>query len=118
MIRLMALRNVGVDCLFVYATVLLFLPRSLNILFRNLDFMNLILKTKYTLSTEFVLAQVRVNKRWRRTSQVRLKILNYRTLSEPSSHTSKVVIIQLIQLRGCPEKMMSKMSKIIWYQTE
>jgi hypothetical protein len=31
--------------LFVYAIVLLFLPRSLNILFRNLYFMNLILKT-------------------------------------------------------------------------
>ena len=40
--------------LFVYAIVLLFLP--LNILFRNLYFMSLILMTKYTLSTEFVLA--------------------------------------------------------------
>jgi hypothetical protein len=47
--------------LFVYAIVLLFLPRSLHILFRNLYFMKLILKTKYTLSTEFVLAQVRGN---------------------------------------------------------
>jgi hypothetical protein len=34
---------------------------------------------KYTLSTEFVLAQVRGNNHWR-TSQIRLKILNYRTL--------------------------------------
>jgi hypothetical protein len=35
--------------------------------------------TKYTLSAEsVVLAQVRGNKHWR-TSQVRLKILNYRT---------------------------------------
>jgi hypothetical protein len=65
--------------LFVYAIVLLFLPRSLDILFRNLYFMNLILMTKYTLSIEFVLAQVRGNNHWR-TSQVRLKILNYRTL--------------------------------------
>ena len=38
--------------LFVYAQVLLFLSRSLNVLFRNLYFMNRILKTKYTLSTE------------------------------------------------------------------
>ena len=45
----MAQRNVGVDCLYI-AIVLLFLPRSLNILFRNLYFMNLILRTKYTLS--------------------------------------------------------------------
>jgi hypothetical protein len=65
--------------LFVYAIVLLFLPGSLNILFRNLYFMNLILMTNYTLSTEFVLAQVRGNNHWR-TGQVRLKILNYRTL--------------------------------------
>jgi hypothetical protein len=48
MVGLMALRNVGVDlsininCLYI-AIVLLFLPRSLNILFRNLYFMNLIL---------------------------------------------------------------------------
>jgi hypothetical protein len=55
------------------------LPRSLNILFRNLYFMNLILKTNYTLSTVFVLAQVRGNNHWR-TSQVRLEILNDRTL--------------------------------------
>jgi hypothetical protein len=43
--------------LFVCAIVLLFLP--LNILFRNLYFMSLILMTKYTLSTEFVLARRR-----------------------------------------------------------
>ena len=61
--------------LFVYAIVPLVLPRSLNILFRNLYFMNLILKT--TVSTQ--VAQVRSNNHWR-TSQVRLKILNYRTL--------------------------------------
>ena len=61
MIGLIALRNVGVGCLYI-AIALLFLPRSLNILFlRNLYFMNIILKTKYTLSTEFVLAQVRHN---------------------------------------------------------
>ena len=41
--------------------------------------MNLIVKTKHTLSTEFVLAQVRGNNHWR-TSQVRLEILNDRTL--------------------------------------
>jgi hypothetical protein len=41
--------------------------------------MNLILKTKYTLSTEFVLAQVRGNNHCR-TSQVRLEILNDHTL--------------------------------------
>jgi hypothetical protein len=46
MIALMALRNVGVDCLYI-AIVLLFLPRSVNILFRNLYFINLILMTKY-----------------------------------------------------------------------
>jgi hypothetical protein len=63
--------------LFVYAIVLLCLPRSLNVLFRNLYFMNIILMTKYTLSTQFV--QVHGNNQWR-TSQVRLKILNYRTL--------------------------------------
>jgi hypothetical protein len=37
--------------LFVYAIVVLFLPRNLIVRFRNLFFMNLILKTKYTLST-------------------------------------------------------------------
>jgi hypothetical protein len=61
--------------LFVYAIVLLFLPRSLNILFKNLYFMNLILLSIH----EFVPAQVCGNNHWR-TSQVRLKILNYRTL--------------------------------------
>ena len=58
--------------LFVCAIVLLFLPCSLNILFRNLYFTNLILKTKYTLSIEFV--QVRGNNHWR-TSQVGLKMI-------------------------------------------
>jgi hypothetical protein len=62
--------------LFVYAIVFLFLPRSLNILFRNLYFINLILETKYTLSTDFVLAQVRGNNHWR-ASQIRLKIVHY-----------------------------------------
>ena len=52
---------------------------SLIMLFRNLYFMNFILMTKYSLSTEFVLAQVRDNNHWR-TSQVRLEIVNYRTL--------------------------------------
>ena len=61
--------------LFVY-TIVLLLPRSLNILIRNMYIMNLM----YTLSTEFVLAQVRGNNHWR-TSRVRLKILNDRTLS-------------------------------------
>jgi hypothetical protein len=56
--------------LFVYVIVFLFLPRSLNILFRNLYFMNLILMTKSTLSTQFV--QVRGNSHWR-ISQVRQK---------------------------------------------
>ena len=65
--------------LLVYAIVVLFLPRSLNILFRNLYFMNLILMNKYTLSTEFVPARVRGNNHWC-TSQVRLKIVNYRSL--------------------------------------
>ena len=65
--------------LLVYAIVVLFLPRSLNILFRNQYFMNLILMNKYTLSTEFVPAQVRGNNHWC-TSQVRLKIVNYRSL--------------------------------------
>ena len=51
--------------------------------------MNLILKTKYTLSTEFVLAQVRGNNHWR-TSQVRLEILNDRTL-----HSSVVMYLFL-----------------------
>ena len=51
--------------LFVCVIVLLFLPRSLNVLFRNLYFINLILMTNYTLSTEFVLAQVRGNNHWR-----------------------------------------------------
>jgi hypothetical protein len=49
--------------LFVYAFhVLLVLTRSLNVLFRNLFFMNFISMTKYTLSIEFLLAQVRGNK--------------------------------------------------------
>jgi hypothetical protein len=65
--------------LFVYAFVLLVLTHSLNILFRNLYFMNFILMTKYTLSIEFVLVQVRGNNHWR-TSPARIKILNYRTL--------------------------------------
>ena len=56
--------------LFVYAIVLLFLPRSLNVLFRNLCFMNLIVMTKYTFSIEFV--QVPGNNHWR-ANQVRLK---------------------------------------------
>jgi hypothetical protein len=66
------------------------LPRSLNILFRNLYFMNLIVKTKYTLSTEFVLAQVRGNNHWR-TSQVRLEILNDRTLVLLQEETYKTL---------------------------
>jgi hypothetical protein len=69
------------------------LSRGLNILFRNLYFMNLIsyfLKTKYTLSIEFVLAQVRGNNHWR-TSQVRLEILNDRTLFKTLLHTIKTV---------------------------
>ena len=37
------------------------------------------LKTRYTLSLKFVPAQVRGNNHWS-TSQVQLKILNYRTL--------------------------------------
>ena len=56
--------------LFVYTIVLLFLPRSLNVLFRNLCFMNLIVMTKYTLSIEFV--QVPGKNHWR-ANQVRLK---------------------------------------------
>ena len=65
--------------LFVYRNCGSFSPRSLNILFRNMYFMNLILKTKYTLSAQFVLPQVHINNHWR-TSQVRQKILNDRTL--------------------------------------
>ena len=49
---------------FVYAIVLLFLPRSLNTLFINLYFMNLILKTKYTLSTEYAAATIGVPVRY------------------------------------------------------
>jgi hypothetical protein len=52
--------------LFVCAIVLFYLVVSEHTLFRNLYFMNLILKTKYTLSTEFVLAQVRANNHWRK----------------------------------------------------
>ena len=42
------------------------------------------LKTRYTLSLKFVLAQVRGNNHWSRVpvSQVQLKILNYRTLKD------------------------------------
>jgi hypothetical protein len=47
MIELIALRNVGVDYA-IYAIVLLFRPRSLNIFFRNLV---------YTFSIDFVQAQ-------------------------------------------------------------
>jgi hypothetical protein len=61
------LRNVGVDCL--YAVVLHFLPCGLNILFRNLYFMNL----------EFVLAQVCDNNHWH-ISQVQVIILNDHTM--------------------------------------
>ena len=43
--------------LFVYSNCASFLPRNLHVRFRNLYFMNLILKTKYTLSIEFVLAK-------------------------------------------------------------
>ena len=81
MIRLMALRNVGVDCLYI-AIVLLFLPRSLNVLFQKpvlyKPYFNDYYKYTLSLRTKFVLAQVRGNNRWR-TSQVglRLKILNY-----------------------------------------
>ena len=64
MIELMALRNVGVDNLFVYAIVLLFLPRRLNIRFRNLYYMNLILKTIKVDIEESVPAQVRGNNHW------------------------------------------------------
>ena len=74
--------------MFVYAIVILFLPRSLNILFRNLYFMSLILKTKYTLSIEFVLAQVRSNNHWR-TSRVRLEILNDRTLPVEGNRSTR-----------------------------
>jgi hypothetical protein len=55
------------------------LSRSLNILFEICTLWTLFLKTKYTLSIEFVLARVRGNNHWR-TSQVRLEILNDRTL--------------------------------------
>ena len=65
MIGLIGLRNVGVNCSYMLAIVLLVLTRSLNILFRNLFFMHFISKTKYTLSIEFVLAQVRSNNHWR-----------------------------------------------------
>jgi hypothetical protein len=70
MIGLMALRNVGVNCLYIAISdyevekeaQLQYTNNPLNILFvRNLFFMNIILKTMYTLSTEFVLAQVRRN---------------------------------------------------------
>jgi hypothetical protein len=77
--------------LFVYAIVLLVLTRSLNEFFRNLYFMNLILMTKYTLSTEFVPAQVRGNNHCC-TSQVRLKILNYRTLGVTSSGVTSSLV--------------------------
>jgi hypothetical protein len=46
---------------------------------------------KYTLSTEFVLAQVRGDNHWR-TSQVRLKILNYRTLDQNSMIIARFLI--------------------------
>ena len=89
MIGLMALRNVGVDCLYMQLCFF-FLPRSLNVLFRNLYFMNLILKTKYIrMSIEFLLAQVRGNNHWR-TSRVRLKILNYRTLKSKLSESQSL----------------------------
>jgi hypothetical protein len=52
--------------------------------------MNLILKTKYTLSTEFVLAQVRGNNHWR-TSQVRLEILNDRTLLQHAAENNVII---------------------------
>jgi hypothetical protein len=82
--------------LLVYAIVLLFLPRSLNILFRNLYFMNLILMTmKYTLRTEFVTVQVRGNNHWR-TSQVRLKILNCRTPHQQQC----LICVALVQYLG------------------
>jgi hypothetical protein len=58
--------------------------------------MNLILKTKYTLSTEFVLAQVRGNNHWR-TSQVRLEILNDRTLDA----MGKLWESGVVGIRGC-----------------
>jgi hypothetical protein len=89
------IRNVGVDCLYMQLHVLLVLTPSLNILFRNLYF---ILKTKYTLSIEFVLAQVRGNNHWR-TSQVPLKILNYRTLNFINVDTwSKKIKLRLSNL--------------------
>jgi hypothetical protein len=73
--------------LFVYAIVLLFLPRSLDILFRNLYFMNLILMTNYTLSTEFVPAQVRGNNHWR-TNQI-----------QPQNTIQKVISIVFLRKR-------------------
>ena len=52
--------------LFVYAIALLVLTRSFSILFRNLYYMPFISKTKskYTLSIEFLLAQLRGNNHW------------------------------------------------------
>jgi hypothetical protein len=79
--------------LFVYAIVRDFLPRSLNRLFRNLYFMSLILKTNYTLSNEFVSAQVHGNNHWR-TSQVRLKILNYHSLIMLRKHEEQLTLVR------------------------
>jgi hypothetical protein len=50
--------------LFVYAIVLLFLPRRLNLRFRNLYYMNLILKTIKVDIEKSVPAQVRGNNHW------------------------------------------------------
>jgi hypothetical protein len=70
MIGLMALRNVGVDCLYMHCVS--FSTSWSEHTFQKHVLYNLILKTKYTFSTEFVPAQVRGNNHWR-TSQARLK---------------------------------------------
>jgi hypothetical protein len=50
--------------------------------------MNLILMTKYTLSTEFALAQVRGNNHIWRTSQYQSGTTKYPELSHPAVYTA------------------------------
>ena len=75
-----------------------------------------ILKIKYTLSLKFVPVQVRGNNHWS-TSQVRLKILNYRTLY--ASIFLSVLICCLIQFKlliqtALNSMIMTHMTWLVW----
>jgi hypothetical protein len=94
--------------LLVYAIVLLFLPRSLNILFRNLYFMKLILMTmKYTLHEDWVCTSASTRQQplaYQSGTTKNIELSHpvfLRTLFMPSTYSSNI-IAQWCQHAGSP----------------